>query len=56
VHQRGRGSEIGAYDYVLAARELELFSRREVVRWASLISLAAQLEQTSPWAGRTPPQ
>ena len=134
VHQRGRGSEIGAYDYVLAARELELLSRREVARWgrdfdvlvtptsaivpplagalleaqhaapdqpvmdvvrsvsftafgnvtglpafslplhwsdsglpigvqlvggpwqeASLISLAAQLEQASPWAGRTPP-
>jgi amidase len=134
VHQRGRGNEIGAYDYVLAARELELLSRREVARWgrdfdvlltptsaivpplagalleaqhsapdqpvmdvvrsvsftafgnvtglpafslplhwsdaglpigvqlvggpwqeASLISLAAQLEQASPWAGRTPP-
>jgi amidase len=33
VHQRGRGNEIGAYDYVLAARELELLSRREVARW-----------------------
>jgi amidase len=133
AHQRGRGNEIGAYDYVLAARELELLSRREVARWgrdfdvlvtptsaiappvagsvleaqhaapdqpvmdvvrsvsftafgnvtglpafslplhwsdaglpigvqltagpwqeASLIALAAQLEQASPWAGRTP--
>ena len=26
-------SEIGAYDYVLAARTLELLSRREVARW-----------------------
>jgi len=33
VHQRGLASETGAYDYVLAARTLELLSRREVARW-----------------------
>ncbi|MGH2864749.1 MAG: amidase [Solirubrobacteraceae bacterium] len=33
VHQRRRAGEIGAYDYVLAARELELLSRRELARW-----------------------
>jgi amidase len=33
AHQRGRSGEIGAYDYVLAARTLELLSRREVARW-----------------------
>ncbi len=33
AHQRGLSSETGAYDYVLAARTLELLSRREVVRW-----------------------
>jgi|HubBroStandDraft_2_1064218.scaffolds.fasta_scaffold00090_21 amidase len=33
AHQRRRSSEIGAYDYVLAARTLELLSRREVARW-----------------------
>ncbi|HTW43177.1 MAG TPA: amidase [Solirubrobacteraceae bacterium] len=33
VHQRGRASELGAYDYVLAARSLELLSRRETARW-----------------------
>jgi amidase len=32
-HQRKLASESGAYDYVLAARKLELLSRREVVRW-----------------------
>jgi amidase len=32
-HQRGLSSETGAYDYVLAARTLELLSRRELVRW-----------------------
>lgn len=33
AHQRASSSEIGAYDYVLAARTLELLSRREVARW-----------------------
>ncbi len=33
VHQRHASSELGAYDYVLAARTLELLSRREVARW-----------------------
>jgi amidase len=33
AHQRKRSSELGAYDYVLAARALELLSRREVARW-----------------------
>ncbi|MGO9487841.1 MAG: amidase [Solirubrobacteraceae bacterium] len=31
--QRALASEQGAYDYVLAARTLELLSRREVARW-----------------------
>jgi amidase len=33
AHQRRAAGEVGAYDYVLAARTLELLSRREVVRW-----------------------
>jgi amidase len=33
AHQRELASETGAYDYVLAARTLELLSRREVARW-----------------------
>jgi amidase len=33
AHQRELSSEIGAYDYVLAARTLELLSRQEVARW-----------------------
>ena len=33
AHQRGLSGETGAYDYVLAARTLELLSRREVARW-----------------------
>lgn len=33
AHQRGRAGELGAYDYVLAARSLELLSRRETARW-----------------------
>jgi amidase len=33
VHQRKLASETGAYDYVLAARTLELLSRRELARW-----------------------
>jgi amidase len=32
-HQRKLAGETGAYDYVLAARQLELLSRREVARW-----------------------
>src|SRR4051812_40838197 len=32
-HQRNLASETGAYDYVLAAKQLELLSRREVARW-----------------------
>ncbi len=32
-HQRNLASETGAYDYVLAAKQLELLSRREVGRW-----------------------
>jgi amidase len=32
-HQRKLSGETGAYDYVLAARTLELLSRREVARW-----------------------
>ena len=33
IHQRGLAGETGAYDYVLAAKTLELLSRREVARW-----------------------
>jgi amidase len=33
AHQRKLSGETGAYDYVLAARALELLSRREVARW-----------------------
>ncbi len=33
AHQRQLSSETGAYDYVLAARTLELLSRQELVRW-----------------------
>ncbi|HTZ88037.1 MAG TPA: amidase [Solirubrobacteraceae bacterium] len=33
VHQRKLASETGAYEYVLAARTLELLSRQEVARW-----------------------
>jgi amidase len=33
AHQRRAASELGAYDYVLAARTLELLSRREIERW-----------------------
>ncbi|HYM56083.1 MAG TPA: amidase [Solirubrobacteraceae bacterium] len=33
VHQRKAAGELGAYDYALAARTLELLSRREVARW-----------------------
>ncbi|MGP0102534.1 MAG: amidase [Solirubrobacteraceae bacterium] len=33
AHQRKASGELGAYDYVLAARTLELLSRREVARW-----------------------
>jgi amidase len=32
-HQRGLADETGAYEYVRAARTLELLSRREVARW-----------------------
>src|SRR5579875_122522 len=35
AHQRERASEMGAFDYVLAARSLELLSRRETARWGS---------------------
>ncbi|MHB8532555.1 MAG: amidase, partial [Solirubrobacteraceae bacterium] len=33
VHQRELAAQTGAYDYVLAARTLELLSRRELARW-----------------------
>jgi amidase len=33
AHQRKASGELGAYEYVLAARSLELLSRREVARW-----------------------
>ncbi len=33
AHQRQASSDLSAYDYVLAARTLELLSRREVARW-----------------------
>jgi amidase len=33
AHQRKLSGETGAYDYVLAARKLELLSRQEVARW-----------------------
>jgi amidase len=33
VHQRGLAGDTGAYEYVLAARTLELLSRDEVGRW-----------------------
>jgi amidase len=32
-HTRAQAGESGAYDYVLAARTLELLSRRELARW-----------------------
>jgi len=33
AHQRKASGELGAYDYVLATRSLELLSRRELARW-----------------------
>jgi amidase len=33
AHQRKHADELGAFDYVLAARSLELLSRRETARW-----------------------
>ncbi len=33
AYQRRLSSELGAYDYVLAARSVELLSRRELARW-----------------------
>jgi amidase len=33
AHQHRQSKESGAYDYVLAARTLEILSRREVARW-----------------------
>jgi amidase len=33
AHQRGRAGEEGAFEYGLAARTLELLSRRELARW-----------------------
>src|SRR5204863_7021777 len=33
AHQRKLAGETSAYDYALAARTLELLSRREVARW-----------------------
>jgi amidase len=33
AHQRRAAGELSAYDYALAARALELLSRREVARW-----------------------
>jgi amidase len=33
AHQRKAAGELSAYDYALAARELELLSRHEVSRW-----------------------
>jgi amidase len=33
AHQRRAAGELSSYDYVLAARTLELLSRRELVRW-----------------------
>ncbi|HMD56545.1 MAG TPA: amidase [Solirubrobacteraceae bacterium] len=33
AHQRRASSELGAYEYALGARALELLSRREVARW-----------------------
>ena len=33
VHTREAAGELGAYDYAVAARALELLSRREVARW-----------------------
>ncbi|HEX7609037.1 MAG TPA: amidase, partial [Solirubrobacteraceae bacterium] len=33
AHQRKASGELGAYDYVLAARTLERLSRREIARW-----------------------
>ena len=33
AHQRAAAGELGAYEYALAARALELLSRREVARW-----------------------
>jgi amidase len=33
AHQRQLSSETGAYEYVLAARKLELLSRQELARW-----------------------
>ncbi len=33
AHQRNAVGELSAYDFALAARSLELLSRRELVRW-----------------------
>ncbi len=49
--QRARASELGAYEYVLAARTLELLSRRETARWGRDFDVLV-----TPTSGILPPQ
>jgi amidase len=51
AHQRRLSGEMGAYDYVLAARKLELLSRRELARWGRDFDLLL-----TPTSAILPPQ
>jgi amidase len=51
AHQRQAAAELSAYDYALAARALELLSRREVVRWGRDFDLLL-----TPTSAILPPQ
>jgi amidase len=51
AHQRRAAGELSAYDYALAARALELLSRREVVRWGRDFDLLL-----TPTSAILPPQ
>jgi amidase len=51
AHQRRAAGELSAYDYALAARALELLSRREVARWGRDFDLLL-----TPTSAILPPQ
>jgi amidase len=51
AHQRQAAGELSAYDYALAARALELLSRREVARWGRDFDLLL-----TPTSAILPPQ